>query len=51
MPLTWFERHQDDIDPVDCRKNSERFSRPRFEREFKEFVESKWEEFKANRSF
>ena len=49
--LGWFEKHEDDIAPSDCRKNAERFSRPRFEREFKQFVEAKWEEFKANRSF
>jgi glycosyltransferase involved in cell wall biosynthesis len=47
--VDWFERHQGDIRPEDCRANAERFSRPRFEREFKQFVESKWEEFKANR--
>jgi len=47
--LDWFERHPDDFDPRDCRKNAERFSRPRFEREFKQFVETKWEEFRANR--
>jgi glycosyltransferase involved in cell wall biosynthesis len=47
--LHWFEMHRDDIDPGDCRGNAERFSRPRFEREFKHFVETKWEEFRATR--
>jgi glycosyltransferase involved in cell wall biosynthesis len=45
--LDWFERHLDDFDPAVCRKNAERFSRVRFEREFKKFVATKWEEFRA----
>jgi glycosyltransferase involved in cell wall biosynthesis len=47
--VDWFERHQGDLVPEVCRANAERFSRPRFEREFKQFVESKWEEFKLAR--
>lgn len=47
--LNWFERHEADIDPLDCRKNAERFSRPRFETEFKQFVNAKWQEFQEGR--
>ncbi len=43
-----FERNEG-IDPAACRQNAERFSRPRFELEFKQFVESKWSEFQATR--
>jgi glycosyltransferase involved in cell wall biosynthesis len=43
--LDWFEKHVNDIAPGDCRKNAERFSRSRFEIEFKQFVEAKWQTF------
>jgi len=47
--LEWFERNRDAIDPGVCRAQAERFSRPRFEREFKQFVDAKWEEFRTRR--
>jgi len=36
---------QDAFDPQQIRKNAERFPRSRFEREFKSFVDKKWDEF------
>jgi glycosyltransferase involved in cell wall biosynthesis len=47
--LDWFEKHQGVLDPGACRKNAERFSRARFEQEFKKFVEAKYHEFQAGR--
>lgn len=32
-----------------CRRNAERFSKPRFQKEFREYVHSAWEEFRAIR--
>ncbi len=43
--IDWFELYQDEITPAACRKNAERFSRPRFEKEFSEFVAEKWDAF------
>lgn len=43
--INWFEAVQDHITPEACRKNAEGFSRPRFELEFRQFVEQKWSEF------
>jgi len=40
-----FERNLSIFSPSTCRKNAERFSRERFEREFKAYVETKWNEF------
>ncbi len=40
-----FEQRQDKFDLMRIRKNSERFSRERFRREFKNFVDKKIEEF------
>lgn len=40
-----FERNLSIFSPSTCRKNAERFSRERFEREFKAYVENKWNEF------
>ncbi|MCM8807771.1 MAG: glycosyltransferase family 4 protein [candidate division WOR-3 bacterium] len=40
-----FEIREDTFDPYEIRKNAERFSRERFKREFKEFVDGKIEEF------
>lgn len=41
MAIRDFERLVDKMDPFEIRKNAERFSRERFKREFKEFVEEK----------
>jgi glycosyltransferase involved in cell wall biosynthesis len=43
--IDWFERHDTEIGPAVCRQNAERFSRDRFKKEFKEFVEARWAEF------
>lgn len=40
-----FLRKEEQFDPQVIRKNAERFPRERFEREFKAFVDAKWEEF------
>ncbi|CAI8737823.1 glycosyltransferase family 4 protein [Kosakonia quasisacchari] len=40
-----FEKSSVAFTPESCRKNAERFSQQRFEREIKEYVESKWTEF------
>lgn len=40
-----FIKTEDNFDPARIRKSAERFPRSRFEREFKEFVAKKWEEF------
>ncbi|ADY73996.1 glycosyl transferase group 1 [Desulfurobacterium thermolithotrophum DSM 11699] len=40
-----FERREDIFDPLEIRKNSEKFSKERFKKEFKEFVDKKIEEF------
>jgi glycosyltransferase involved in cell wall biosynthesis len=47
--LVWFELHRDRIDPLACQENAARFSRPRFEQEFKKFVQEKWADFTAGR--
>jgi glycosyltransferase involved in cell wall biosynthesis len=43
--INWFERSDTEIYPAVCRQNAERFSRDRFKKEFKEFVEARWVEF------
>jgi glycosyltransferase involved in cell wall biosynthesis len=40
-----FISKEDSFDPVIIRKNAERFPRSRFEKEFKDFVDSAWEKF------
>lgn len=40
-----FLRKESSFDPQKIRSNAEKFPRSRFEREFKEFVDKKWEEF------
>ena len=45
--LEWFERCRDNIEPQACRNNSLRFDRRRFQQEFRQFVQQKWEEFQA----
>lgn len=40
-----FEKRENTFDPFEIRKNAERFSKERFKREFKEFVDKKIEEF------
>ncbi len=40
-----FEQREDVFDPLQIRKNAERFSKERFKREFKEFVDKQVEEF------
>ncbi len=40
-----FEKHQDIFDPIEIRRNAERFDKQRFKSEFKRFVEEKIEEF------
>ena len=49
--IDWFERNDTEIDLAACRQNAERFSRERFKREFKEFVEARWTEFKEKTYF
>lgn len=44
-----FEENQHIFSAADCRANAEKFSTQRFEREFSEFVESKWAEFSASK--
>jgi len=39
--VTWFEQNQNLFDPTFIRRHAEKFSRQRFEREMKEFVEGK----------
>lgn len=40
-----FEDHRDDFDPHEIRKNAARFSRERFEVEFREYMQEKLDEF------
>lgn len=40
-----FERRQDEFQPDACRKNAERFSVTRFNSEFSNYVDKKWNEF------
>jgi len=40
-----FEQIEDKFDPLEIRKHTEKFSKERFKREFKEFVDKKIEEF------
>lgn len=40
-----FEKMEDKFDPTSIRQNAERFSKERFKKEFKEFVDKKMEEF------
>ncbi|MGY5956339.1 Glycosyltransferase family 4 protein [Kosakonia sp. BK9b] len=40
-----FEKSRSIFTPEACRRNAERFSQQRFEREIKEYVESKWADF------
>ena len=40
-----FEKNEHLFDPIEIRKNAERFSKDRFKKEFKKFVDSKIEEF------
>ena len=42
-----FEEMQDSFNPQVLRKNAERFSKERFQKEIQEFVENKWEEFSS----
>jgi glycosyltransferase involved in cell wall biosynthesis len=44
-----FEKHHDSFDPQKIRENAMRFSKERFEREIKAFVEEKYEIFKKER--
>ena len=48
--VTSFLRAGDRFDPKAIRKNAERFSRARFQREFKAFVDEKWKAFEQLRS-
>ncbi|MDD2773175.1 MAG: glycosyltransferase [Elusimicrobiales bacterium] len=45
-----FEKNTAVFAPAACRKNAERFSKERFEREFREFTDSKIKEFLAGKS-
>jgi len=40
-----FLQCEDTFNPIEIRANAERFPRSRFEKEFKEFVDAKWDEF------
>ncbi len=44
-----FEENQHMFSAADCRANAEKFSTQRFEREFSEFVETKWAEFSTSK--
>jgi glycosyltransferase involved in cell wall biosynthesis len=44
-----FELHNELFDPREIRRHAERFSIPRFRKEFSEFVESRWSEFEKRR--
>lgn len=44
-----FESDQDMFSAASCRKNAERFSEARFDREFSAFVEEKWQQFQAEK--
>jgi glycosyltransferase involved in cell wall biosynthesis len=43
-----FEKIYDNFNPLEIRNNALKFSRKRFEKEIKNFIESKWNEFKEN---
>jgi glycosyltransferase involved in cell wall biosynthesis len=43
--ITAFLAREDSFDPLEIRKNAERFPRSRFEREFKAFVDEAWDKF------
>lgn len=43
-----FVEMEDTFDPKEIRRNAERFSTDRFQREFKAFVDEKWAEFLTN---
>ncbi|MDL1969851.1 MAG: glycosyltransferase family 4 protein [Candidatus Desulfofervidaceae bacterium] len=43
--VSQFEKIQDKFDPITIRQNAKRFSKERFKKEFKEFVDRKMEEF------
>jgi glycosyltransferase involved in cell wall biosynthesis len=47
--LQWFDRCRENLDPQACRENARRFDRPRFQKEFSQFVSRKWEQFQAKR--
>lgn len=44
-----FESDQDMFSAASCRKNAERFSEERFDREFSAFVEEKWQQFQVDK--
>jgi glycosyltransferase involved in cell wall biosynthesis len=45
--LTWFDHCREEIEPQACRDNASRFDRPRFQKEFRQFVNQTWEQFQA----
>ncbi|MEB8192348.1 glycosyltransferase family 4 protein [Raoultella terrigena] len=45
-----FECLADEIDPVDCRQNSLRFSSEVFKKTMSDYVESRWKEFKSTKT-
>jgi len=49
--LDWFERYREEIAPPACRQQAGRFTRPRFEEEFRRFVAEKWEGFQDRGRF
>jgi hypothetical protein len=49
--LKEFERNIDLIRPINCRKNSEKFSNERFVRQFKIFVSNEYKKFKIKESY
>jgi glycosyltransferase involved in cell wall biosynthesis len=45
--LKWFEHWQERIEPQACRDNAGRFDQARFQEKFRQFVNSKWEQFQG----
>lgn len=47
--IEFFENNQHEFSPLNCRKNSERFSEHRFRIEMNEYVSNKWNEFDVSK--
>lgn len=46
--INYFEKISGNISPHSCRKNAEKFSQERFDKEYYEYVEDKWKLFTKN---
>lgn len=49
--LEWFERCRGKIRPQACRDHASRFDRSRFQEEFRQLVQEKWDQFQAEGLF